>query len=230
MSAVRHLVNSFWWERASLPNYQVGRAAQFVKMSASTLARWQNLAYVIPKKDRGKGYSYLQLIEAAVVAKMRQAGVKLGDIRSAREFVARQLKSEYPFATHKFSTDGVDLLLDFDDVFKGDGKGKRVVANKSGQLVWSDMIAKTIRQFEYDNNIVVQWHVAGEEKSIVIDPRVSFGAPTICGLPTEAAFARYEGGEPLQDIADDYDIDESLIREAVIFEGRLRNDAFRPHF
>lgn len=230
MGAVRHLVNQLWWERASLPSYQVGRAAKFVTMSPSTLARWQNLAYVIPKRDRGKGYSYLQLIEAAVVAKMRQAGVKLSDIRSAREFMARKLEREYPFATSQFSTDGIDILMEFDDVFTGDGKGKRVIANKSGQLMWSDMIAKTIRQFEYEQDIAVLWRVAGEDKSIVIDPRVGFGAPTVRGLPTEVVFARYEGGEPVAEIADDYEIDESLIREAVIFEGRLQSEAFRAHF
>ena len=232
MSAAHNLEDEFWKKRAALPSYKVGRAAQFVNLSPSTLSRWQNLAYVIPNRERGKGLSYLQLIEAAVVAQMRKSKIKLADIRSARAFLAQKLgATEFPFATHKFKTDGVDLLMEFDDVFQeGNGKGKSVIANRGGQLVWADMLANTIKQFHYEDNLVVNWNVGGIDKHIIIDPRIGFGAPTVNGIPTETIYSRWQAGNDSDEMSYDFGLTKDLIIEAVNFEGRLHNKTFKGYF
>lgn len=230
MGAAVDITKQLWWKRASLPAYPVGRAAQLVHLHPTTLARWQNLAYVIPKRERGNGFSYLQLIEAAVVAQMRSVPIKLADIRAARAFVAEKIGSPYPFATHKFKTDGVDLLMEFDDVFDGDKTEKTVVANRGGQLAWSPMFMETIKTFEYDGNVVVRWKVAGANSPIIIDPRVAFGETTVQGVPTGAVFERWSAGEDAAELAEDYGIGRALIRKAIQFEGRLRDQAFEGDF
>jgi uncharacterized protein (DUF433 family) len=230
MGAVLDISNELWWRRALLPNYKVGRAAQLVHLHPSTFSRWQNAAYVIPKRERGRGVSYLQLIEAAIVARMRKSGIKLSTIRLSRQFCSEKLQTEYPFATYKFYTDGTDLLMDFDDVFVGDRNGKAVVSNRGGQLIWSDMLRDILKTFDYENDVVIRWHVAGADNPIIIDPRIGFGAPTINGVPTEAIFDRWQSGDSSNDISEDYELQKKSVRTAINFEGRLRNEAFEGDF
>ena len=127
-------------------------------------------------------------------------------------------------------TDGVDLLMEFDDVFDGDGTDKTVVANRGGQLGWSPMFKKTIKSFEYQDNVVIRWKVAGTESPIIIDPRVAFGETNVQGIPTGVIFQRWNAGEDSNDLAEDFGIGRTLVRKAIQFEGRLRDKAFEADF
>lgn len=52
------------------------------------------------------------------------------------------------------------------------------------------------------------------------DPRVSFGRPTIVrkGVSTEALVGRIDAGEPVDDMARDYDLTRDEIEAAVLYE------------
>jgi uncharacterized protein (DUF433 family) len=53
----------------------------------------------------------------------------------------------------------------------------------------------------------------------MIDPQISFGAPAVSGTPTWVFKGRWESGESLNDIVEDFDIPEKLVRDALVFEG-----------
>jgi len=94
-----------------------------------------------------------------------------------------------------------------------------VQADAEGQLEWESVIGR-LKEFEYeDHGIALRWHVAGERSPIVIDPRISFGAPTVRGIPTWILRGRFEAGESDSDIAADFDIKKEEVREALKFEG-----------
>src|SRR6266567_3382695 len=95
-----------WRRRLYLPNYQVQEAARYAKIAPQTVVQWQKGAAgpaVAPRETR-EALSYMQLIEVAVVAALRKEGVSLKRIRDTREYVARTLKSEFPFAEYRFKT------------------------------------------------------------------------------------------------------------------------------
>lgn len=54
-------------------------------------------------------------------------------------------------------------------------------------------------------------------KIIVMDPAVAYGRPVVAGtrVTSQMIFDRYSGGESLNDIAADYDLDISRIEEAL---------------
>ena len=83
------------------------------------------------------------------------------------------------------------------------------------------MVADRFEEFEYNNEgLAILWHVGGEGSQIIIDPRVSFGAPIINGIPTWVIKGRWLAGETPKEIEEDFRrIGGEHIRQALAFEG-----------
>ena len=56
---------------------------------------------------------------------------------------------------------------------------------------------------------------------IVVDPRISFGAPTVesAGIATWVLRERFQAGETLDELEDDFHVTEEHLRAALAFEG-----------
>jgi uncharacterized protein (DUF433 family) len=65
---------------------------------------------------------------------------------------------------------------------------------------------------------VLRWRVAGRSSPIIIDPRISFGAPAVRDTPTWIIAGRWNAGESDSDIAEDFDIEVEEVREALKLE------------
>ncbi|HEY0412240.1 MAG TPA: hypothetical protein VGD66_03755 [Allosphingosinicella sp.] len=214
----------FWRSRLYVPNYWIREAARYAHLSPQTVASWHkpstsNTRGTLSSKDKGAALSYLQLIEVAVVARFRKAGVSLQKIRAAREYVSKQLEAEHPFAEYRFKTDGRDLWMDYAQIEAEMGDKKLLAASQGGQLAWSDIIGK-LKEFDYeDDRLAVRWHVAGVDRSIIIDPQIQFGAPAVEGVPTWVFKGRWSAGEELDDIADDFGLPSAAVIDALQFEG-----------
>ena len=214
----------FWRSRLYVPNYKIREAARYADLSSQTVASWHgrpggNRKSTLSSKAKGGALSYLQLIEVAVVSTFRKTGVTLSKIRSAREYLGKELQAEYPFAEYRFKTDGKELWMDYAQLH-AKGNDKTLLApSLGGQLAWTDIIGK-LQEFDYeDGGLAIRWRVDGPESSILIDPRVQFGAPAIDGVPTWIFKGRWEAGEPLDEIADDFGVPNSSVLDALHFEG-----------
>lgn len=215
--------SEFWRARLYIPNYRITEAARYARIAPQTVASWHgapqdNRRPTLSAKAKGAALSYMQLIEVAVVAAFRKSGVTLPKIRAAREYVSKQLEAEFPFAEYRFKTDGRDLWMDYAQIEASMGDKKLLKASQKGQLAWSDIIGK-LQEFDYDSDLAVRWHVDGKDSEVVIDPRLQFGAPTVLGVPTWAFRGRWEAGEPLDEIADDFGVPNSSVLAALQFEG-----------
>ena len=225
--------SGFWRERLHLPAYRVGEAAVYAHLSPGTVSRWsqtygEQKRVTVPRAKR-KALSYLQLIEIAVVAAMREEGVKLQEIKRAREFFVDKLGLDYPFAQARFKTDGVDILVDADGPDGQPLRSKLIAANHNGQFVWSDFLKKRLNEFNYENGgEVLSWKVNGNGSRIEIDPQISFGAPQTSGVPTWIIKDRWKQGEGIGDIADDFGLEEDEVADALKFEKITLDDA-RPY-
>ncbi len=223
----------YWRERLNVPMYRVGEAAIYAKVAPQTVASWHkrdnDFRPLLSKRERREGLTYLQLIETAVVATLRQTGMKLKDIARAHAYLISRSGYQFPFAQAKFKTDGVDILL---EDFSEDGlvsKDKMIAANHGGQLVWSEAIYARFREFEYGKEgLVDRWQVTGETGHVIIDPRVAYGAPHVRGIPTWVLRDRWKMGEGLGDISDDFDLPKPLVEEALSFENVII-DRKRPN-
>jgi uncharacterized protein (DUF433 family) len=204
-----------------LPNYQIGEAAKYAHISAQTVAAWHKDSEdqrTLSFKDSRAALSYMQLIEVAVVAAFRRAGVALKDIRKARAYAKQELRAEFPFSEYHFKTDGKNLLIGYEQLEGKKGRGKLLTANKHGQLAWGEIV-KTLEAFDYDKNVAIRWRVDGDGSPVIIDPRISFGAPTVSGTPTWVIRGRWEAGESIEDIAEDFGLKKPEVKKALAFEG-----------
>jgi uncharacterized protein (DUF433 family) len=210
-----------WRRRLYVPMYLVGEAARYARISPQTVAAWhRGTRRALSEKAFRASLSYLQLIEVAVVAAFRKAGVSLSEVREARDFFAKRWKSEFPFAEYKFKTDGRSLFIDLQELEGHRGKGKLIRPGRGGQLAWGEIIGR-LREFEYErgDGIVIRWHLIGPGSRVVIDPRVAFGAPNVQGTATWAVRGRFEAGESVKDICDDLDLEAEDVRGALEFDG-----------
>jgi len=212
-----------WKRRLYLPAYQVSDAAHYASTSVRTISYWQHgggqLGPPLPGRERRQPLSYLQLVEVAFVATFRLLGVSLQRIRRAREYAAQTLHGEYPFVDYRWQTEGYHVLLDLREVEREAAFGRLIVGDAHGQLAWQPLVVERFGQFDYVHELAVIWHVAGRGSAVVIDPRVSFGAPTVSGVPTWAIKGRYDAGESLNDILDDFGLTEDQLEDALRFEG-----------
>ena len=81
-----------------------------------------------------------------------------------------------------------------------------------------------LQEFEYeDDGLAIRWHVGGPDSAILIDPKVQFGAPAIDGVATWVFKGRWEAGEPIDEIADDFGVPNSAVVDALKFEGVTEN-------
>jgi uncharacterized protein (DUF433 family) len=209
-----------WRKRLYIPNYQVREAARYARISPGTVANWHKAGKTLSQKERHAALSYLQLIEVAVVATFRTSGVTLKEIRETREYAAKQWQSDFPFAEYKFKTDGKSLFMDLRDFEGQKGEGRLVRPGRGGQLAWANIIGR-LKKFDYERSggFVLRWHLTGPGSPIVIDPRIAFGAPNVGGTPTWVIRARFDAGESVEEIGDDFDVGEQKVREALHFEG-----------
>jgi uncharacterized protein (DUF433 family) len=222
-SLVSEIPEAPWRRRLYLPAYMISEAARYARVSAKTVADWHKVggrkAVTLSPKDKRAALSYMQLIEVAVVAAFREAGLPLTAIRDAREYISKVLESEFPFAEYQFKREGKRLLIDYQQIEGEKGRGKYLDATAGGQLAWEQCVSPRLQEFLYENDgVAIRWHVAGAKSPVVIDPRISFGAPTVGGVPTWVIKGRWEAGESVADIADDFGLKKLDVRRALAFE------------
>ena len=212
-----------WRRRLYLPAYRVSDAARYSGTATQTVSYWrrqnEGLDPALSRPRKGQGLSYLELIEIAFVATFRAAGVPLQRIRKARTYAAQILKSEHPFAELRWRTEGHHVMLDLRDIDEDALIGNLVAADKDGQVAWPEVVADRFTQFDYHNDLALTWHVKGRDNLVVIDPRISFGAPTVKGIPTWVLKGRWDAGESIADIEEDFGLIGEEIRQGLIFEG-----------
>ena len=213
-----------WRKRLGLPIYRAGLAAKYARTSHQSVTYWHHGAPgrpspVLRRSSTDSLLSYFELIEVAFVASMRQLGISLAKIRRTREYAKNELSSDHPFSEYDWKTNGIHLLLGLRDVDSEINVSDLIVGNEYGQLGWHDLLNERFAEFDYESGLVVTWHPRGRANCVTIDPRVSFGSPTAGGIATWAIKNRYEAGEPLADISDDFRLEEDQVKDALHFEG-----------
>ena len=86
-------------------------------------------------------------------------------------------------------------------------------------MAWAPLFGERFLEFEYEDDLAITWYVAGPESPVRIDPRMNFGAPTVHGIPTWAIRGRYDSGEIVEEIQDDFNLESSEVFAALEFEG-----------
>ncbi len=212
-----------WKRRLYLPAYTVVDAARYANTTPQTVAYWHfggdGAGPALPGREHRRPLSYLELVEVAFVATFRILGVSLQKIRKARAYAAQTLNSEFPFTEYKWLTEGNHMLLDLWQVENDSDIKQLIIGDAHGQVAWQHMVGERFAQFEYEYNLALVWHVRGRQYPVIIDPRIAFGAPMIRGIATWVLKGRWQAGESVEDIKEDFRLEENEIKQGLQFEG-----------
>ena len=195
--------------------YDIASAARFIHMNPSTLRNWAHgtraFEPVLELPQRGF-LSFINLTEAYVLYAMRRRyEIPLQRVRTAIDYVEREMGVDHPLAFQQFKTDKVDLFVET--------AAGNVNATKRGQLRYAAIMALERVEWESDRPValfpLVRERV--DSRPVKISPFIAFGQPVISGtrIPTHVVWQRFHAGESIEDLARDYRLEKDTIEEAV---------------
>lgn len=214
----------------TIPTYSIGEAARYLRIPAGTVRAW-TAGRRYPTSD-GKRFfaplisvpegkprllSFTNLVEVHVLRAIRkQHNIQLDKVRAALDFIEDQFQLAHPLAYEKFRTDGVNLFIE--------RYGNLINASRDGQILLKDALNAHLERVEPDDSGLAirlypftRAHEEANPRFVVIDSRIAFGRLVITGtgIPSSLITERYQAGDSIDDLAEDYECDRLAVEEAI---------------
>ncbi len=223
--------------RFAKPLYTVSEAASYVAVPRSTFASWVH-GYV-RRSDDGRtvvgdpvlssvevdaghlSVSFAGLVEGMVLAAIRKSGVPMQRIRPALLALQAEFGIEHALASRRLYSDGAELLYDFATNEAGGPSWNvgQLVVLRTGQCVFTEVVAEYLNRIEYAKDGYARLVHLPEyrDRQVVADPTRSFGQPIFVHGAARVAdvLGRFQAGESLQEVADDYGVPLPDLEDAV---------------
>lgn len=216
-----------------VPAYTPAEAARYVRLPVATLRSWvlgrqyptaQGRAdfppLIRPASRRPPWLSFSNLIEAHVLRSLRtEHGVPVKELRRALSYAERSLDIDRLLLRPELRADAGRVFLD--------RYGELIELTASGQLAMRRLFDEHLKRIEWDSSRFpvrlypfLSASAPSAERPIIIDPRIAFGRPVVAsrGIATSTIAERVDAGESVNDIAADYDLAQSEIEQAVVYE------------
>lgn len=162
---------------------------------------------------------FRDLMEIRFVDAFIAAGVSWKTMRRAHHAAKVKLGNDHPFCTHKFTTDGREILLEQAQA-SGD---KHFIDITNDQREFERIVTPFLRELDFDHG-VTRWWPLGKEREVVVDPERNLGQPTVTrsGVPTRviANSVKANAGS-IESVARWFEVAPEEVRDAVEFEAGL---------
>jgi uncharacterized protein (DUF433 family) len=213
-----------------IPTYTFTEAAHYLRVPVDTLRHWL-VGYSYPTKPGRKSskplieiagkdpslLSFHNLVEAHVLSALRRKhGVRMWKLRQALDYLQKEHPSSHPLTDYWFETDGIEVFVEV--------SRKLEIISQEGQLAVPELLRQHLSRIDRDDKkIAVRLYPytsipsAADTRLVVIDPRISYGRPVITGsgIPTSIIAERWQAGEALEKLMDDYGRTAQEIEEAL---------------
>jgi uncharacterized protein (DUF433 family) len=227
-----------------LPLYTLDEAAFILCLPRSTLRAWtfgsrwregararkyEPLILPPPKTDDNRlMLSFTNLVEAHVLYGIRRVHkIKMSRVRSAMVGLRHDFETRHPLAEVDLYTEGQSIITKY---------GSYVNMSEGKQVEMAQVIELYIKRIERDETAIARFYpfsgepvisgpgVTEQPKTVAIDPFVSFGRPTIAGtnIRTEILAERWLGGDSIDNLARDYQLDKLIVENALKYESAHR--------
>ena len=225
-------------DRREIPAYSVSEAAHYLRVPVSTLRSWfagqtythlgqrkTFRAVIRPADPKTLILSFSNLVEAYVLSAIRRKHhIGLPTIRRGLSYLIGKLGSKRPLLEEQFATHGTKLFIE--------RLGQIINLSQTGQVEMADMIHAYLERVERDaKGLPIKLYPfmrsrppKDQPRTVVIDPRISFGRPVIAGtgIPTAVLAERFKAGDQPPDLAKDYGASEEAIWDAIRCEVDLK--------
>ncbi len=165
--------------------------------------------------DKAKITNFVGLIEFYVFYELNDRGFSLQKIKETHQILKQQFNIEKPFASRL----GLHTLGSREIFLKQNSN--IITLGKSLQYNLKEFTEPFSKKIEYSTEGIAQkYYPNGKESSVVVDPQIQFGSPTIkgTGVTTDTIYKYYKGGEKVEFIANIFNLDIKNIYDALKFK------------
>ena len=222
-------------ETLNAPTYSLAEAARLVNMKKWTVRRYlrgyeydyasikiKQPPVILGGISKEPYASFLDLIDLIFVREFLKRGFFLQTIRKALDEARERLGTPH-FGRSVFFTSGTSEIA-----LKLPKDGTMIALLTGGQSVFPQIIEIFSDKLDFENatkyGFASRWYPRGMNGLIVIDPKISFGRPTIIGtgIPTGNIYDLYLGEEKkIQPVSKFFNIPSIQVQTAVQFEHSL---------
>ena len=204
--------------------YSPQEVARYVRAQTQQIRRWFG-AYdgtdalwqpQLPEVDGDIALGFLDLMEVRLVKELRLQKVPLQTIRYCIKRAQEITEETHPFATKHIKTDGQTLFLEI-----ADQSGDRDLLNlKNSQWGFEQLIRDSLLNVEFDmDGAASRWFPLGFNSSVVLDPRINFGQPTLgdTGIPVNVVLRLLETDLSTEEVCEQFDITTKAANDSLAF-------------
>lgn len=237
--------------------YPLREAARLAHLPPVTVQRWIGgynythkgerrrsppITYLEPTQDSAKKstpaayrepqvLNFEQLLTLMLVQTFKKRGLGLPKIKKAAARAKEAYGLENPFASRQFRSDGSRIFVELAPSTRG--RERELVDILSDQRQFREIVEPSLfEDVVFAGDRAGQWWPLGKDRSVLLSPRLQFGAPHIAraGVRTNviAEMVAAEGGEhrAIDATADWFGLTSTQVEDAVEFEGQwLSNPA-----
>jgi uncharacterized protein (DUF433 family) len=166
-------------------------------------------------------FGFLDLVEARFVKHFVDLGLSPQSIRKVAKKLRAKHHEDHPFATNRrFRTDGKKVFLEVAET----EEELRILDILNDSFVMGPVIEQSL--FEailYAEDLAYRWRPFRRAPKILLDPKIAFGRPVLEGkwVPTRTLYKSYIAEGALAAVADEFEIPEEDIEQAIAFERSL---------
>jgi hypothetical protein len=214
--------------------YRIADAAKFSGISAARIRRWlRGYDYKARERKYHSGpvwvgqhskvagttlVGFLDLNEIRFVNAFIRRGVSWKTMRAAHAQAASEMRTQHPFCTNKFVTDGRQIL----QRVAQEEHDEALVELTTKQGVFAAIIEPFLKDLEFaDEDSLVRWWPLGRDRNVVLDPERNLGQPTAApsGVPTNtlACSAKTNG---ISAVIHWFEVTDREVDDAIEFEKR----------
>ena len=213
-----------------MPLYTYADASRYLAIPSSTVTYWVKGGPTTGKEGKRafykpvlpahpeSGLSFFNLVELHTLKALRRVHeVSLKNIRSALVYAEQTLGIDRLLLSEALSTHGGEVFIQYLE--------ETINLSRGGQMAIQGILERYLRRVERDDKLIPiklypDFEGIGEKRPVVINPRVSFGKPTVAGtgIHTAVIAHRIDAGESVEDLVQDYGISAHLIEEVVRYE------------
>jgi uncharacterized protein (DUF433 family) len=224
-----------WEQVGQIGLYTVPMAAQLLGESGTKIRSWLDgypnseatpiIRRQLPPINGRTVLGFLDLIEARFVRYFDHLGLSPQSIRKVTEKLRARHDADHPFATNKrFRTDGRKIFMEIVET----EQELRILNLMNDNFEMPEVIeASLFDSILYADDLAYRWRPAREMPHVVLDPKYAFGRPVVENIwvPTDALYGAFEADGDARAVAEDFEIEQGIVEEAIAFEKRLRAGA-----
>lgn len=225
------------------PVYGFAQVDRILGLKPTTASRWIDgyerggrfyPPVIRPEKTGSDVVTWGEFIEARLLSEYRNEGARVLKMRPAVERLREELNTIYPLASAQtwLAVEGRELVRQVQEDVGLDRRLLLVVTNDQQMIDWSDRAQEFADSLHWDRvkprskkQVVTRLRPDPKVREVEVDPLRRFGEPATRGVPTEIIRELYTAGDPIEMIADMYELSREEVEAALRYELRSARTA-----